>query len=95
MPTELSPNEHVVRAPGSLQLDRPDVSSPRNKVEGTPVDNRAGEHLGSVYNCMVDKFTGQVAYAVMSFGGFLGLGESYTPCPERRYPITPGLRAMS
>src|ERR1700674_3794503 len=30
---------------------------------------------------MVDKYTGQVAYAVMSFGGFLGLGESYHPLP--------------
>ena len=29
----------------------------------------------------VDKYTGQVAYAVMSFGGFLGLGESYDPLP--------------
>ena len=36
---------------------------------------------GNVYNFMVDKYTGQVAYAVMSFGGFLGLGESYHPLP--------------
>ena len=52
-----------------------------NKVEGTAVYNRQGEHLGQVYNFMVDKYTGQVAYAVMSFGGFLGLGESYHPLP--------------
>ena len=52
-----------------------------SKVEGTPVYNRAGENLGSVLNFMVDKYTGQVAYAVMSFGGFLGLGESYHPLP--------------
>src|SRR5204863_7610118 len=30
---------------------------------------------------MIDKFSGQVAYAVMSFGGFLGIGESYHPLP--------------
>jgi hypothetical protein len=30
---------------------------------------------------MIDKYTGQVAYAVMSFGGFLGIGESYHPLP--------------
>jgi hypothetical protein len=54
-----------------------------NKVEGTSVYNPQGERLGSVYNFMVDKFTGQVAYAVMSFGGFLGLGESYHPLPWR------------
>ena len=52
-----------------------------NKVEGTAVYNRAGERLGSVYNFMVDKVSGQVAYAVMSFGGFLGIGDSYHPLP--------------
>jgi hypothetical protein len=52
-----------------------------NKVEGTAVYNRQGERLGSVYNFMVDKVSGQVAYAVMSFGGFLGIGDSYHPLP--------------
>ena len=52
-----------------------------NKVEGTAVYNRAGERLGSVYNFMVDKISGKVAYAVMSFGGFLGIGDSYHPLP--------------
>ena len=50
-----------------------------NKVEGTAVYNRQGERLGSVYNFMVDKMSGQVAYAVISFGGFLGIGDSYGP----------------
>src|SRR6202521_1355997 len=54
---------------------------PSDKVEGTAVYNRQGEHLGKVYNFMVDKYTGQVAYAVMSFGGFLGIGDSYHPLP--------------
>jgi len=52
-----------------------------NKVEGTAVYNRQGERLGSVYNFMVDKYDGKVAYAVMSFGGFLGIGDSYHPLP--------------
>jgi hypothetical protein len=52
-----------------------------NKVEGTEVYNRQGEHLGEVYNFMVNKRSGQVEYAVMSFGGFLGMGESYHPLP--------------
>jgi uncharacterized protein YrrD len=42
-----------------------------DKVEGTVVYNRTGEKLGSVYNFMVDKRSGKVAYAVLSFGGFL------------------------
>ena len=52
-------------------------------VVGTSVYNLQGEHLGSIYSIMVDKISGQVAYAVMSFGGFLGIGESYHPLPWR------------
>ncbi|MBP7001426.1 PRC-barrel domain-containing protein [Amaricoccus sp.] len=52
-----------------------------DKVEGTAVYNREGERLGSVHNFMVDKQSGKVAYAVMSFGGFLGIGDSYHPLP--------------
>jgi hypothetical protein len=52
-----------------------------SKVNGTSVYNRRGESLGSVYDVMVDKRSGQVAYAVMSFGGFLGMGKSYHPLP--------------
>jgi hypothetical protein len=51
------------------------------KVDGTAVYDRRGERLGSVHHLMIDKYTGQVAYAVMSFGGFLGIGESYHPLP--------------
>lgn len=52
-----------------------------NKVEGTSVYNRQGEKLGTVHNFMVDKRSGRVEYAVMSFGGFLGMGDSYHPLP--------------
>lgn len=50
-------------------------------VEGTAVYNRQNERLGTVHNFMIDKSSGQVAYAVMSFGGFLGMGQSYHPLP--------------
>lgn len=52
-----------------------------NKVEGTSVYNKEGEKLGSIYNFMVDKETGQVEYAVLQFGGFLGVGSDYYPVP--------------
>jgi hypothetical protein len=52
-----------------------------DKVEGTAVYNRSGDHLGTVHNMMIDKVSGQVNYAVMSFGGFLGMGSSYHPLP--------------
>lgn len=65
----------------AVEKDETDRLIASNMVEGTEVYNRAGEHLGEVYNFMVDKFTGQVSYAVMSFGGFLGIGERYHPLP--------------
>jgi hypothetical protein len=52
-----------------------------DKVEGTEVYNAAGEHLGEIHEVMIDKISGKVAYAVMSFGGFLGMGEKYHPLP--------------
>jgi hypothetical protein len=66
---------------GSVETDETTDLIASNKVEGTAVYNRQGERLGEVYNFMVGKRSGQVAYAVMSFGGFLGMGESYHPLP--------------
>jgi hypothetical protein len=65
----------------SVEMDETTDLIASNKVEGTAVYNRQGERLGDVYNFMVGKRTGQVAYAVMSFGGLLGMGQSYHPVP--------------
>ena len=53
------------------------------KVEGTAVYDRKGDKIGSVHHLMINKYTGQVAYAVISFGGFLGIGAEYHPIPWR------------
>lgn len=50
-------------------------------VNGTGVYNPAGDHVGDIDHLMIDKESGRVAYAVMGFGGFLGLGEEYYPVP--------------
>jgi hypothetical protein len=63
------------------QTDETDRLISSEKVEGTTVYNRNGESLGSIHHLMIDKFTGQVEYAVMSTGGFLGIGENYSPVP--------------
>lgn len=55
------------------------VSSDR--VEGTNVYDGAGNHLGSIESLMITKVEGKVAYAVLSFGGFLGLGSEHFPVP--------------
>jgi hypothetical protein len=52
-----------------------------DKVEGTPVYRSNGERVGKIERIMIDKLTGKVAYAVMSFGGFMGIGEDYYPLP--------------
>src|SRR5215510_7597887 len=51
------------------------------KVEGTNVYNVAGDKLGTVDDIMIDKVSGKAIYAVMSFGGFLGIGEKQHPLP--------------
>jgi sporulation protein YlmC with PRC-barrel domain len=50
-----------------------------DRVEGTEVYGAGDKHIGSIKRLMIDKKSGQVAYVVMGFGGFLGLGEdTYT-----------------
>ena len=52
-----------------------------DKVKGTEVYNADDENLGEIYDLMIDKRSGHVAYAIMSFGGFLGIGDRYHPLP--------------
>ena len=51
------------------------------KVTGTNVYNTGGGHLGEIHDVMIDKRSGKIAYAVMPFGGLLGVGERYHPLP--------------
>ena len=50
-------------------------------VEGTTVYGAGKETVGEIDHLMIDKLSGQVIYAVMSFGGFLGLAHSHYPVP--------------
>ncbi len=59
--------------------DHPLITSDR--VNGTPVFNPAGERIGHIETLSIDKVSGQVKYALMSFGGFLGIGEKFHPLP--------------
>jgi hypothetical protein len=52
-----------------------------DKVEGTAVYGADERKIGSIQRIMLDKVSGKVAYAVISFGGFLGIGEDYYPLP--------------
>src|SRR5438309_249377 len=52
-----------------------------DKVEGTSVYGADQKKIGKTERVMIDKISGRVAYAVLSFGGFIGIGEDYYPIP--------------
>jgi PRC-barrel domain len=52
-----------------------------DKVEGTAVYGADSQKIGTIERVMIDKVSGQVSYAVLSFGGFLGIGDDHYPLP--------------
>ena len=52
-----------------------------DKVEGTAVYGADDRKIGSIERVMIDKKSGRVSYAVLSFGGFLGIGDEHYPLP--------------
>ncbi|SHI40323.1 PRC-barrel domain-containing protein [Wenxinia saemankumensis] len=64
------------RAPNSLV--------PSTAVDGTDVYSPNGDKVGHIDHLMIDKQSGNVAYAVMHFGGFLGMGEEEQTIPWRK-----------
>ena len=55
-----------------------------DRVEGTAVRRPNGDKIGHIERLMIDKITGKVSYAILSFGGFLGMGASLLPLPWTR-----------
>jgi hypothetical protein len=74
--------------PGTM-TGKPLIESDR--VEGTTVYDLQGESLGSIKRLMIEKMSGKVAYAVMSFGGFLGMGEDEYTIPWNKLTYDTGL----
>jgi sporulation protein YlmC with PRC-barrel domain len=52
-----------------------------SRVIGTPVYNSAGEHIGTIEDVMLEKMSNDIMFAVIGFGGFLGIGEKYHAVP--------------
>lgn len=67
------------RAPAEQRETSSMIAS--DKVEGTAVYDAQGKRIGKVERLMIDKRSGQVASAVLSFGGFLGIGADHYPIP--------------
>lgn len=66
---------------GTLERDETANLISSEKVDGTTVYSKEGERIGQVHHFMVGKRSGQVEYAVLTCGGFLGLGAEYRPIP--------------
>ena len=52
-----------------------------SRVNGTPVFDNAGQRIGHIDDLSIERVSGEIVYAIMSFGGFLGIGEKYHPLP--------------
>jgi hypothetical protein len=62
-----------------------------SRVSGTTVYDTVGATIGTIQDVMIDKMSGRIAYAVMSFGGFLGLGAKHHPLPWTTLKYDPSL----
>lgn len=71
----------IPRSQETLRKDETVNLIAASKVNGTSIFNRSGDHVGQVEEIMIDKPSGHVAYAVVAFGGFLGLGETRRAVP--------------
>src|SRR5262244_1632455 len=71
--------EDQVMARATAHPDHRCISS--EDVQGTEVYGAADKNIGEIDHLIIDKVSGRVAYAVMSFGGFMGLGHSHYPIP--------------
>jgi len=88
-----SPSLSAEAVNGSPMGANPSGPGPRlmtaSTLEGDPVLNLAGETLGKIDEIMLDVPTGRIAYAVMSSGGFLGMGDKLFAIPWRALTLDP------
>jgi sporulation protein YlmC with PRC-barrel domain len=73
--------------------DRKHTLIASDRIEGTAVRRTSGEKIGKIERLMLDKISGKVAYAVLSFGGFLGIGNKHLPIPWTRLTYNQSLDA--
>lgn len=52
-----------------------------SEVTGKRVENLEGKHIGEIQDIMIEPHSGSIAYAVLSFGGFLGIGDKHFAIP--------------
>src|ERR1700754_3435029 len=62
-----------------------------DKVDGTAVYGADQKRIGTLERVMIDKLSGKVAYAVVGYGGFLGMGQDHYPTPWSSLEYDTGL----
>ena len=75
-----------------MELTRHLVST--NKLDNYNVVNTAGEDLGQVQNMMLDMTNGQIAYAIVSFGGFMGMSDKWFAIPWEAMTWSPETKRL-
>ncbi len=65
-----------------LMTDQSNLIS-SDKEAGKAIYGAEDKKIGSIESVMVDKDSGEIAYAVLSFGGFFGVGDEHYPVPWR------------
>ncbi len=68
-----------------MSFNKPLLSS--SSLTGDSVKNAQGEDLGDIKDIMIDTETGQVVYYVLSFGGFMGMGDDYFAIPPQALTV--------
>ncbi|MEM8529030.1 MAG: PRC-barrel domain-containing protein [Bacteroidota bacterium] len=58
-----------------------------SSIEGTSVVNKEGKDVGNIKDLMINTNRGHVSYAVLSFGGFLGMGDKYFAIPFEAFSV--------
>jgi hypothetical protein len=82
------------KAPGAIptssgtNADESPLISGRS-AQGMPVYSPQGDELGHIDDVMIEPVSGRVAYGVLQFGGFLGIGSDYYPIPFARLNYDP------
>ncbi|WDR02830.1 PRC-barrel domain-containing protein [Devosia algicola] len=66
-----------------------------DRVEGTKVYSLRGEHIGHIERVLLEKRSGKVSYAVLAFGGFMGMGHEHYPLPWSKLDYDEDLNGYS
>lgn len=78
---EVTPSERIIGSKHSEHGGPGPYVMGASTLTGNAVVNSAGEDLGEIEEIMLDVLSGQIAYAVLSFGGFLGMGDKLFALP--------------